>query len=473
MTKKTKYLFSILFIALSVALILLFLIVDKMNKNEIAENQQIQRALSQSLTDRNAGRIESIHLQEESYVGAVYYPVFDMENIDRTIINTIDKIMSEFILIHQNENINAPAILNVDYNSYQINDRFVSVYFETTYHSPMFANVVLIPQTMLLDVENDDVLDSSEFFKDGYLDRLSSLSMKALADDEPFEEGLDPIPDNYKNIVFKKDGIVIVFEKYQILPGYKGQKEYFIEYSKLNDFLKYDTQGKIIEEKPPVVVEPKPEEAVVEPAPIVENTNKQYVAFTFDDGPYPEVTDRIVSAFEKVQGHATFFVVGNRVGQYGQSVVNAYQKGNQIGNHSFNHPSLAKLGEVELAQQINSTNEVVQSIIGESPQILRPTFGEVSDLMLNQVTMPMINWDVDSLDWKSRNTQTIVDTVMQNIKPNSIVLMHDLYPTTAEAVEILIEKLSALNYEFVTINQLAQLNGQTLNAGQVYWSIIK
>ncbi len=236
--------------------------------------------------------------------------------------------------------------------------------------------------------------------------------------------------------------------------------------------MKYDTQGKIIEEKPPVVVEPKPEEAVVEPAPIVENTNKQYVAFTFDDGPYPEVTDRIVSAFEKVQGHATFFVVGNRVGQYGQSVVNAYQKGNQIGNHSFNHPSLAKLGEVELAQQINSTNEVVQSIIGESPQILRPTFGEVSDLMLNQVTMPMINWDVDSLDWKSRNTQTIVDTVMQNIKPNSIVLMHGLYPTTAEAVEILIEKLSALNYEFVTINQLAQLNGQTLNAGQVYWSII-
>ena len=108
-----------------------------------------------------------------------------------------------------------------------------------------------------------------------------------------------------------------------------------------------------------------------------------------------------------------------------------HQNGHQIGNHSFNHPNLAQLDVTSLAQQINSTNQAIESIISEPVKIVRPTFGEVSDSLIANAGYPLINWSIDSLDWKSRDAQSVYDIVMGSLEPNAIVLFHDLYPSTA------------------------------------------
>ena len=437
MNKKLMILVSAL---LTILITLTIFIFVKQQQIEREQALYEQRALSHTLSDRNVGTLQSLHDYDSDHLIAAYYPTFDIEDIDKDIKSYIDFRIDQYIADHEGHFVQTRPVLNIDYNSYQINDRFVSLYFEERVYSEVYANVSIVPKAMLLDLQEN-----------------------------LFKEGLEPIEKNFRNIVFKKDVIVVVFEKYQVLPGYAGQQEIVISYEELSDYLVYDTQGKEI------VVAPEPEpvvEPVAEPEPEpVQPQELKYIAFTFDDGPYPEVTNRITAALESVNGHGTFFVVGNRVGQYQDTLKTMHQNGHQIGNHSFNHPNLAQLDVTTLAQQINSTNQAIESIISEPVKLVRPTFGDVSDSLIANAGYPLINWSIDSLDWKSRDAQSVYDTVMSSLEPNAIVLFHDLYPSTAQAIEMLVPKLTEMGYKFVSVSQLAEVNGITLNPNQVYWKI--
>lgn len=478
MNKKLMILVSAL---LTILITLTIFIFVKQQQIEREQALYEQRALSHTLSDRNVGILQSLHDYDSNHLIAAYYPTFDMEDIDKDIKSYIDFRIDQYIADHEGHFVQTRPVLNIDYNSYQINDRFVSLYFEERVYSEVYANVSIVPKAMLLDLQEQKVVDVKTFFKGDYLNKLSELSLAHYTENQEnlFKEGLEPIEKNFRNIVFKKDVIVVVFEKYQVLPGYAGQQEIVIPYEELSDYLVYDTQGKEIvvapESEPVVEPEPEPEpivEPVAEPEPEpVQPQEQKYIAFTFDDGPYPEVTNRITAALESVNGHGTFFVVGNRVGQYQDTLKTMHQNGHQIGNHSFNHPNLAQLDVTTLAQQINSTNQAIESIISEPVKLVRPTFGDVSDSLIANAGYPLINWSIDSLDWKSRDAQSVYDTVMSSLEPNAIVLFHDLYPSTAQAIEMLVPKLTEMGYKFVSVSQLAEVNGITLNPNQVYWKI--
>ena len=198
--------------------------------------------------------------------------------------------------------------------------------------------------------------------------------------------------------------------------------------------------------------------------------SKPMVALTYDDGPYAAYTDRIVNALSNVGGRATFFVVGNRVGTYASSVQNAYNHGCQIGNHTWDHTSLTKLSSSGISSQISSCNNVVINTTGTNTNVVRPVGGSYNNTVKNTLDYPLILWSVDTNDWKNRNANTVYSRVIGHVSDGDIVLMHDIYKTTAEASERIIPELAREGFQLVTIEELAYYKGYNLNGHQVYSS---
>ena len=195
--------------------------------------------------------------------------------------------------------------------------------------------------------------------------------------------------------------------------------------------------------------------------------NKKMVALTYDDGP-SIYTPRILKTLKENNSVATFFVVGNRVPMYSDTVKKAYDMGCEIGNHTYEHKSLPNLSETEVKRQISKTNKEVKKAIGEKPVIMRPTGGATNTNIKKWVGMPSIIWSVDRLDWKTRNADSTRRAVLNRVKDGDIVLMHDLYSATATASETIIPELVRRGYQLVTVSELAECRGGMKETGAYY-----
>jgi len=202
------------------------------------------------------------------------------------------------------------------------------------------------------------------------------------------------------------------------------------------------------------------------------NPNKKMIALTFDDGPGP-YTEAIVKCLKKYGMHATFFVVGNRVGMYPNAVRSAFNAGCEIGNHSYDHAYLPNLSYADIKAEIKKTNKNVKAVIGQNPTITRPTYGAVNSSVRKAVGMPLICWSVDTLDWKTRSKSATIKSVMSNARDGAIILMHDIHQPTQQAALALIPKLVKEGYQLVTVSELARYHKVSLKKGYVYYSITK
>lgn len=200
------------------------------------------------------------------------------------------------------------------------------------------------------------------------------------------------------------------------------------------------------------------------------NPNKKMVALTFDDGPYRPATNRILAALEKYNSHATFFVVGSRLTTYSDCLKKEKAIGCEIGNHTYNHTTLTKASKVTIQSEIKKTDDLVKNYTGSRATVLRAPGGSVNDSVRRAVDRPLINWSVDTLDWKTRSTSSTVAAVKRNVRDGSIVLMHDLYLATAQAAETIIPWLVNQGYQLVTVSEMMQVKGVEMQSGQVYYA---
>ena len=217
-----------------------------------------------------------------------------------------------------------------------------------------------------------------------------------------------------------------------------------------------------------------------EPEEIAQSTidpNKPMVALTFDDGPSSNVTNRILTALEAVGGRATFFMVGNRVsGANAACVARMVADGCEVGNHTYTHVYLSKLSTEGIHSSVNQTNAAISAACGVTPKVTRPPGGyhnASTDAALAAVGQSAIMWSVDTLDWKTRNTQSTVNAVLNTVKDGDIVLMHDLYDATAGAAEIIIPELVNRGYQLVTVSEMADARAGGLVPGKAYSSFRK
>ena len=199
---------------------------------------------------------------------------------------------------------------------------------------------------------------------------------------------------------------------------------------------------------------------------------KKMVALTFDDGPGP-YTKAIVKCLKKNDGRATFFVLGQKVDSYKDTVKEAYKIGCEIGNHSYDHSNLANLSGAGIKEQMKKTDKKVKKVIGKNTTVMRPPYGSTSSSVKSSVGKPLILWSIDTLDWKTRSKSKTVSAVMNNVKDGDIILMHDIHEPTKEANLTLIPKLRKQGYQLVTVSELAKYRGHKLTKGRTYSSLRK
>ena len=191
------------------------------------------------------------------------------------------------------------------------------------------------------------------------------------------------------------------------------------------------------------------------------------IALTFDDGP-GQYTDRLLSTLEANQARATFFVLGQLVDRYPATLQKMLAIGCEIGNHSYSHPNLTTLDEATIRNEIASTDQKIKNITGTDIKYMRPPGGNHNEAVRGIINRPFIMWSLDTLDWQSKNTKTVVEKVLNNVKDGDIILMHDIHPTSIEASEVLIPTLQSMGYNLVTVSELAQAKGVTIQNQGVY-----
>ncbi|MFG1432981.1 polysaccharide deacetylase family protein [Xanthobacter sp. V2C-8] len=187
-----------------------------------------------------------------------------------------------------------------------------------------------------------------------------------------------------------------------------------------------------------------------------------YIAITFDDGPNPETTPKLLKILEARGIKATFFVVGTRATENPELLQRMAAAGHEIGNHSWNHPQLPKVSVAEADRQLADTSAAIRKAIGKDPIYLRPPYGAMTPALRKHIEdtfgLTMVYWSADSLDWKNRDAQAIYDKVMAQTRPGGIILMHDIHATTVAAVPRVLDALLAKGYKFVTVSELIAMN---------------
>ncbi len=189
------------------------------------------------------------------------------------------------------------------------------------------------------------------------------------------------------------------------------------------------------------------------------------VALTFDDGPSPRYTGKIISVLKQHQVHGTFFVLGAHVESYPEVVRAAIQNGNEIGNHSFAHPRLTKSDELSREQELERTSLDLELLGYHPPSLLfRPPFSAYDGRLvayLNHTRRRMVLWGIDSGDWKGLPATAIAHNVLSRVRPGAIIIFHDSDEKeqadrnpTVEALQVIVPALKAAGYRLVTVSEL-------------------
>lgn len=201
----------------------------------------------------------------------------------------------------------------------------------------------------------------------------------------------------------------------------------------------------------------------------------KYMAITFDDGPTGNEcgrTERLLDGLKERGVHATFFLCGYRVKDFNSMMDRYLAEGHEVGNHTMDHIRLDTKTQDGGYAQVSATNDLIASYTGQKPTLVRPTGGAYNDAVISsmkQLGLPIILWNIDTLDWKDHdNASLIKQRIVENAQDGAIVLEHDLYEATVEGVLTAIDELQAQGYAFVTVSELAQLKGVTLEPGKVY-----
>jgi len=235
-----------------------------------------------------------------------------------------------------------------------------------------------------------------------------------------------------------------------LLPSSYGELTITVPISSVSKYLQNPTARKFANIPKPAE---KPKPAPIAPTPAVANKT---IALTFDDGPGP-YTEKLLDILDKYDAKATFFLIGSKVSARANILRRMQSRGHQLGNHSWSHPELPKLSVDQIAGEIDRTNEAIRQATGVKPSILRPPYGAVNGVVLEQLrlrNMSSILWSVDTRDWADRNSQIVCSRAVAGARPGAVILMHDIHQTSVNAVPCILSSLKQQGYSFVTIQRL-------------------
>lgn len=198
--------------------------------------------------------------------------------------------------------------------------------------------------------------------------------------------------------------------------------------------------------------------------------NKPMVALTFDDGPDPKRTVKLLQILRENNAVASFFDIGELMEKYPEIVKQEIAAGCDVGGHTYSHVNLNSLSTAEVKEEMRKVENAYKNATGSSIKYIRPTYGNANKSVRACINHPIINWSVDSRDWESRNADKVIATIRETKNlDGKIILMHVIYDSTIEAMEKFIPQLIEEGYQLVTISEMAEYKGyETLENGKIY-----
>jgi len=194
----------------------------------------------------------------------------------------------------------------------------------------------------------------------------------------------------------------------------------------------------------------------------------KYVAFTFDDGPHEVYTRKILNILERYNAHVTFFVVGKMAEKYPELVKEEFEKGHEIGNHTYSHDKMDGLSKARVSEELEKTGDIVENITGVRPVLFRPPRGRCSDnlmRMASQLGYQTVLWTVYPADSGHPPAEYIYSKVTKLVRSGSIVLLHDGITSTNEALPHILDTLQSQGYKFVTVSELLATKASYATSG--------
>lgn len=361
--------------------------------------------------------INTIIEENDTNLISINYPNTNYKKLNNVIKLDINNIYSDFKKKYNNKD-----ELNIDYKINEFND-YINILLDININSNNYF------KTYFYDKNNDKFLNISDIVNNITIYNIKNSLLKENIDIYYLDKNINRLP----FFINDKLNIYINYNDKYIIKNYENIN-YKINLNIENNYIKINTyisNNKVLD------------------------VNKKYVALTFDDGP-SIYTKQIIDTLKKHQVNATFFILGNKVKPYQNLLNESLSNGNIIGNHSYNHKWLIKLNEKELNNQINKTNEEIKLYTGFTPTLLRPTYGSINNKIKN-LNMDIVLWTVDTMDWKYKKVSTIVSKATKNLKDGDIILMHDIYKTSALAVDKIIIEIKKKGFEIITIPELREI----------------
>ena len=413
---------------------------------------------------REYGENTGYVLMEEELSVRIAYPEGTLTVLNQAIENWIAETVDYYQKEAAGSGANGePAELTADYSSYLTDGRWISVQITGLFDKPYLAHPVDIIATFHADLQNDRLITLDDLLLPDGREKLQSIIIKDCnLETEYIDEHLLDL------WTLTSDGLEIILARGDYLPMSDGTVTLKYSYETLKDILildepieteEYTTESDMTSEEPVI---PPSEESTVFPTeepttpPVELDPNKPMIALTFDDGPSKH-TDRLLDIFAAHGGKGTFFVVGNLIENRSDTVERIVLEGHQVAGHSWDHRQLTKLGSDELTQQIMATRAKIYEITGTDATVLRPPYGAVNEDVKNvceQLGVTIVNWSMDTLDWKYKDADKIYNTIINDVKDGDIILCHDLHGTTVDAMERVIPALIEQGYQLVTVSEL-------------------
>ena len=396
---------------------------------------------------------------------SIEYPITENEKINRLISESIDKIDRDF----QNTVLLAtvfdkPMTETISYQVTHNTSEALSIVVNIK-QDMNGAHPASMTQFWTFDKKSGEVVSLADFTEqsDEAAEAIISAAKNSISQtikqrQQP-EIDLNEIinKEALSNFIITNDGNALAWPLGQasLLPSSYGELTITVPISSVSKYLQNPTARKLANiPKPP---EPKPELAPAPAAPTpAPTTGNKVIALTFDDGPGP-YTAHLLDILDQYGAKATFFLIGSKVSGQASVVRSIQARGHQLGNHSWSHPELPKLSVDQIAGEIDRTNEAIRQATGVKPSILRPPYGAVNGVVLEQLrlrNMSSILWSVDTRDWADRNSQIVCSRAVAGARPGAVILMHDIHQTSVNAVPCILSSLKQQGYSFVTIQRL-------------------
>ena len=396
---------------------------------------------------------------------SIEYPITENEKINRLISESIDKIDRDF----QNTVLLAtvfdkPMTETISYQVTHNTSEALSIVVNIK-QDMNGAHPASMTQFWTFDKKSGEVVGLADFTEqsDEAAEAIISAAKNSISQiikqrQQP-EIDLNEIinKEALSNFIITNNGNSLAWPLGQasLLPSSYGELTITVPISSVSKYLQNPTARKFANiPKPP---EPKPEPAPAPAAPTpAPTTGNKVIALTFDDGPGP-YTAHLLDILDQYGAKATFFLIGSKVSGQASVVRSIQARGHQLGNHSWSHPELPKLSVDQIAGEIDRTNEAIRQATGVKPSILRPPYGAVNGVVLEQLrlrNMSSILWSVDTRDWADRNSQIVCSRAVAGARPGAVILMHDIHQTSVNAVPCILSSLKQQGYSFVTIQRL-------------------